>query len=131
MQRDDLDLHAVRPIHIRIHERLLNWARWSRASGSSSGCQPMFKHYRAYAFPESSGGGIPVDTVDAVSIQKLFARLPEKHRWAVQWSYCFPFISPFKVCRVLAVSRSGLVELVHDGRTMLKNQAEKGIDRAE
>jgi hypothetical protein len=53
--------------------------------------------------------------------------LPEKNRWAIQWSYAFPFIRVEKVCRVLAVNRPGLGELVHDGRSMLKNRAVDGL----
>lgn len=124
MKREDIDYHAVKGAHAVIHERLLNWARWSRSSPSSVACQPMFRGYRPYAFPESQGGGIPVDTLDAVAIQKLMIRVPEKHRWAIQWHYCFPFISPFKVCRHLGVSRSALNDLVNDGRTMLRNCGE-------
>jgi hypothetical protein len=83
----------------------------------------MFQGYRADGYHELQGGAIPVDSLDATAMQKLFPRLPEKHRWALQWSYCYPFIHQGKVCRVLAVTRPALCELVHDGRSMLKNVA--------
>ena len=125
MKREDTDFHTVRAGHTAIHGRLLNWARWTRSHSASPSVQPMFRGYRPYAYPEAQGGGMPIDTLDAVGLQKLMHRLPEKHRLVIQWSYVFPFLSPFKVCRHLAVSKSGLAELVHDGRTMLKNQSQQ------
>lgn len=123
MRRDEIDFFEVRHAHIEIHERLLNWARWSRGGRGGSNVQPMFQGYRAGGYHELHGGGMPVDSLDATAIQKLFPRLPEKHRWALQWSYCFPYIHYGKVCRGLAVPKPALCELVHDGRSMVKNIA--------
>lgn len=127
VRRDDVDFFEVRHPHAEIHARLLNWARWARGGRGGGSVLPMFKDYRADGYHELQGGGIPIDSLDATAIQKVFAVLPEKHRWALQWTYCYPFIHVSKVCRVLAVTRPALGELVHDGRAMAKNLA---IDNA-
>lgn len=122
MRREPVDFFTVRAGHEAIHERLTNWARWSRGGRGGSSTLPMFRFYRPDGYHELTGG-IPVDSLDATRIQKLMVVLPEKPRHAVQWSYCFPFIHVQKVCRVLAVSRDALGELVHDGRSMLRNRS--------
>lgn len=125
MKRECVDFFYVRSGHAEIHERLLNWSRWARGGRGGGNVLPMFKDYRPDGYHELMGGGIPIDSLDAVALQKLFAGLPERNRWALQWHYRYPFIRVEKVCRVLAVSRASLSELVHDGRTMLKNRGEK------
>jgi hypothetical protein len=81
----------------------------------------MFQNYRPDGYHELAGGGTPIDTLDAVALQKLFVHIPEKHRWALQWSYRYSFISVNKACRAFGMSRPDLCELVHDARSMLKN----------
>src|SRR4051794_9226888 len=121
--RDAVDFYEIRPAHVEIHARLMNWARWARGGRGGGAMLPMFQNYRAEGYHELAVAGTPIDTLDAVALQKLFVGVPEKHRWALQWSYVSPFIHPAKVCRVLAISRAGLGELVHDGRAMIKNTA--------
>jgi hypothetical protein len=123
LRRETHDFHEVRVVHLEIHERLNNWARWARDGRGMGNVSPMFRHYKPYAFPEAIGGSKNVDTLDAVAIQKLFSQIPEKNRWAIQWSYLFPFINAGKVCRHLAVTRIGLSDLIHDSRTMMKNNS--------
>lgn len=123
MRRDPVDFFVVRAGHEAIHERLTNWARWSRGGRGSTSTLPMFRFYRPDGYHELTAA-IPVDSLDATRVQKLMVVLPEKHRWAMQWSYAHPWIHVQKVCRVLAVSRDALAELVHDGRSMLRNRSE-------
>lgn len=122
MRRDAVDFFAVREIHRDIHERLLNWAKWARGGRGGGNVLPMFRLYRPDGYHELTGT-VPVDSLDATRLQKLMVVLPEKHRWAIQWTYCFPFIHVQKVCRVLAVNRPALCELVHDGRSILNNRS--------
>lgn len=122
MKRDAIDFFEVRPAHRAVHESLLNWARWARGGRGGSAMLPMFQHYRPDGYHELTVA-IPVDSLAATKLQKLMIVLPEKHRWAIQWHYVKPWIHPLKVCRVLAVSRDALAELVHDGRSMLRNRS--------
>lgn len=123
MRRDEIDFFEVRHAHIEIHARLQNWAKWARGGRGTGYVHPMFQGYRADGYHELHGGGVPVDSLDAAAVQKLFPRLPEKHRWALQWSYVHPYIHFGRVCRALAVTKPALCELVHDGRSMVKNIA--------
>jgi len=122
MKRDPVDFFTIRSGHEAIHERLRNWALWARGGRGGSSTLPMFRFYRPDGYHELAVG-IPIDSLDATSLQKLMVVLPEKNRWAVQWAYAYPFVHVQKVCRVLAVSRDALCELVHDGRTMLRNRS--------
>ena len=63
----------------------------------------------------------PVNTLDAVLVEKAVAALPEKHREAVRWWYVYRR-DPVAMARNLGVSKQGLADLVEAGRTMLKNR---------
>jgi hypothetical protein len=124
VKREDCDLHTVRPEHIAIHERAMNWARYVKDGRGNWGIQPMFKHYR----PERDNGHAVeiryfVDTLDGHKLEKAVGQLPEKHRDAIRWHYCFSFINPGRVQRELGVTRMGLADLIHDARSMLKNRS--------
>jgi hypothetical protein len=121
--REPVDFFLVKPEHVAIHIRLGNWSRWARGGRGGGGVLPMFQNYRPDGYHELQGGGAPIDTLDAVALQKLFVHIPEKHRWALQWSYRYSFISVNKACRAFGMNRTGLADLVHDARSMLKNSA--------
>ena len=63
----------------------------------------------------------PVDTLDAVLMEKAVSALPEKHRAAIRWNYVHAG-NPVAMARALAVSKQGLADLVDAGRTMLQNR---------
>lgn len=64
---------------------------------------------------------MPLNTLDAVALEKAVGLLPEKHRFAIRWSYVHCG-NPLAMARTLAVSKQGLADLVDSGRTMLKNK---------
>ena len=125
MKRDQIDFHAVRFQHEAIHLRLLNWARWANSGRGRATCMPMFRLYRPSNTQIQVEPSIPIDTLDGSNMEKAVAALPEKHMGAIRWSYVYSTwgVSIFKACRVLAVRQDTLNELVHDGRSMLKNRA--------
>lgn len=126
-------MHVVRFSHEPVHERLTNWARWTRSTGRGASSSPMFRHYRAPKNRDSMDDlRIPVDGLDASAIERIVASLPEKNRDAIRWWYVYSAIGLdiWKACRYLGVTRDGLAELVHDGRTMVKNRlGEKSASR--
>jgi hypothetical protein len=63
----------------------------------------------------------PIDTLDAVLLEKAVSALPVKHRDAIRWSYVHCG-NPVAMARTLAVSKQGLADLVDAGRTMLANR---------
>lgn len=122
MKRDLVDLHAVKPAHYAIHDRLENWARCIRDSGYRRNVLPMFRFYRPYLVGNTGGCDFVLDTKDASTIEREVCKLPEKHAHAVRWCYVFPWRDERMVCRVLVVQRAELHSLIEDGRTMLKNR---------
>ena len=121
--RYEIDFHAVKPAHEAVHAELQNWAAWCEPRRRGGlGCAPMFRLYRP---PPEFSGHEPtrqVDALAAVSAQQKFIGLPEKHRHALAWAYVYPWVPPGKAQRLLALTRQGLADLVHDGRQMLANR---------
>lgn len=125
MKRDYIDFHEVADIHLAIHARLCNWARWVRVRPASSWTvSPMFRQYRSKAFqwhvPEIKD---EIDTLDAQAMEKAVFHLPDPHRAAIRWNYVFAS-NPGGMARQLGLSSDGLMRMVSDGRTMLKNRAQ-------
>lgn len=119
---ETVDYNHIPAHHEAIHERLVNWERWVRVRPHGWCTHPMFKNFRASRQWEASPHiGTPVDTLDAVMIEKAVSALPEKHRAAVRWSYVFCG-NPVGMARSLAVSKQGLADLVDAGRAMLQNK---------
>lgn len=114
-----VDFNRVPADQLEIHDRLINWAKWARGSRGSN-VHPMFRQYRndywEPAAPQSYS-----DTLDAVKVQKVMKDVPEKHRIAVQWCY-IARSNPTKACKDLGVSKAGLMELIDDGRAMIRNR---------
>jgi|SRR3972149_990224 len=117
-----VDYNYIKPEHETIHARLENWARWVRVRPNGWATSPMFRLYqsknRQWEAPVIQH---PVDTLDAVLVEKAVALLPVKHREAIRWSYVH-CRDPLGMARTLAVSKQGLADLVSDGRTMLNNR---------
>ena len=117
-----IDYNYVPERHTAIHARLENWARWVRVRPHGWQTAPMFRMYQSRARQwEAPVIQNPVDTLDAVVVEKAVSALPEKHRAAVRWSYVHCG-NPLAMARSLAVSKQGLADLVTDGRSMLQNR---------
>ena len=103
-------------------KRLVNWARWVTVRPHGWHTAPMFRMYQSKARQwHAPVIQTPVDTLDAVLVEKAVAALPEKHRAAVRWSYVHCG-NPVAMARTLGVSKQGLADLVEAGRAMLQNR---------
>ena len=122
MRIERIDFHTVYDHHLSIHDALLNWSRVVRVSVASGKPTPMFKHYRASEVWISDEPRIPTDTQAGWKMERAVFMLPLKHRDAIRWHYVFPRRNPSMVARKLAVTTAGLHQLVHDGRSMLRNR---------
>lgn len=123
MRREEhVDYHLVADHHLGIHARLEAWARWVRVRPHGWQTAPMFRQYRSKAFqwhtPEFRQ---PVNTLEAMEMEKAVSALPAKHRDAIRWAYVWQQ-SPIAEARRLGVSKQGLLELIGQGRTMLVNR---------
>ena len=123
--QETVDYNYVHERHAAIHARLENWRRWVIVRPHGWFTHPMWRNSRTSKQWEVSPYiGTPVDTLDAVLMEKAVSALPEKHRAAVRWSYVHAG-NPVAMARTLAVSKQGLAELVDAGRTMLQNRIGK------
>lgn len=116
-----IDFHHVEDNHLAIHARLENWARWVKP-GRQSWINPMFAQYRSKAWqwhtPEIN---VPLDTLDAIFIEKAVSALPETHRATVRWAYVIRS-GPSTACRKIGTSMDGLMLYLRDGRQILIDQ---------
>lgn len=128
MKRDFPDFFMVRAEHKDIHEQLINWRRVVAVHGQSADCSPIFRLSREAVedIPDWQLW-VTVDKPAAPDLQagwkmeKMVRNLPEKHRDAIRWHYVRR-TDPRKQARLLAVTVSVLHDLVHDGRSILKNR---------
>lgn len=123
MRRDDVvDYFQVQDGHLSIHTRLEQWARWVRVRPHGWQMQPMFRQYRSKAFQWHTPEPRPATNIpEAVEMEKAVSQLPEKHREAIRWVYV-ACDGPIAMARRLGVSKQGLLDLIHAGRTMLTNR---------
>ncbi len=123
--REIVDFNHVATEHEAIHARLVNWRRWVIVRPHGWQAAPMFRMYQSKARQwHAPVIQTPVDTLDAVLVEKAVAALPEKHREAVRWWYVY-WRNPAAMARSLGVSKQGLADLVDAGRTMLQNRIGK------
>lgn len=118
-----VDFSHVPSNQTEIHDRLENWAKWCRGSGSRN-VHPMFRHYRDNYW-EDKPAPTYLNTLDAAEIQKTMAHIPERNRIAVQWCYV-QRSNPPRVCLALGVSKAALLGLITEGRTMVENRLRQG-----
>jgi DNA-directed RNA polymerase specialized sigma24 family protein len=124
MRRDEhVDFFIVHDGHLSIHRQLESWAAWVKVRPHGWQVAPMFRQYRSKAFqwhtPELR---VAINIPEAVEMEKAVSLLPEKQREAIRWVYVFGG-GPLVMARKLAVTRQGLMDLIHSGRTMLKNRS--------
>lgn len=120
--QETVDYCHVHPEHEGIHARLENWSRWVRVRPHGWQTHPMWKKaLTSKQWDAAPHIPLPVNTLDAVAVEKAVSALPVKQREAVRWSYVYGR-DPMGMARQLAVSKQGLADLVTDGRTMLKNR---------
>jgi DNA-directed RNA polymerase specialized sigma24 family protein len=124
MRRDEhVDFFIVQDGHLAIHRRLEAWASWVRVRPHGWQVAPMFRqaqsNWRQWHAPELR---VQPNIPEAVEMEKAVSQLPEKHREAIRWVYVFGG-GPLVMARKLAVTKQGLMDLVHGGRAMLKNRS--------
>ena len=112
--------------HELIHARLLNWERWVRVRPHGWFTHPMWKNSRTPRhWDVSPHTSIPVNTIDAMWIEKAVAAMPAKHRDALRWYYVHKGNNPVAMARQLALSKQGLADIVSAARTMLINTVQR------
>mgnify|MGYP003577764184 CR=1 FL=1 len=118
---EPIDFHLVDPKHQKAHAELENWARLVRVTGMRW-VHPIWK------MGKSNGRqwDVPVlvaeiDKLSGWKVEKAVAALPEKHREALRWCYCYKD-SPARQCRALGLTYEGLSNHIRAGRQMVINR---------
>ena len=121
------DFSHIPARHEAIDRRLNDWARWVTVKPRAWACQPMFRQYRApRQYEHQATIRVEVNSLEAHETEKAVASLPMDHRDAIRWFYVFNK-NPLGMARSLAVSTDGLLDLVTDGRDMLKNRLSRVV----
>jgi hypothetical protein len=116
-----VDFHVVHEQHVRIHTRLLNWARWCNGRPATQ-TAPMFRMYQSSARVRAERDSpLQVNRLDAAAVQKAVVELPHAHLAALNWCYLRP-VNPSKACREIGTTMNGLSQLLHDARQILVNR---------
>lgn len=114
---------VVDPEHQEIDRALLNWAAWLRGSGPSRQESPMFRLYRS-SFARGGYGqttrAAPVQSEQAVNVEKIMRMLPEVQRGVLVGWYVGAK-PPAVLCRLLGIRYDGLAGTLRDARTTAKN----------
>ena len=119
----DCDFSRIEARHDAVNLRLEQWARWVTPRHHPWKTQPMFRLYKAPPQWEMPQIHAAANTLECAEVEKIVSYwLPEKHRDAVRWAYVFPWVPVNRVQRELAVTRAGLMELLLNGRNMVKNR---------
>ena len=114
---------AQRPMDIR----LANWGRWCHGPMRRD-VSPMFRGMPRDPQLRKPGDIAPelMDPMDAAKLAKAVAKLPEKHRAALNWCYVLDprskEASPARASKKLGTSLQGLADLLRDARQMLINR---------
>lgn len=121
-----VDYNHVQDRHQAIHARLENWRRWVIVRPHGWFTHPMWRNSRTSRQWEVSPYiGVPVNTIDAMLIEKAVSALPVKHRDALRWYYVRKGNNPVAMARQLALSKQGLADIVSAARTMLTNTVQR------
>lgn len=114
------DFFSVDAKHRKIDDRLVNWSRWCQVYPARF-IQPMFKGMKSSEVFGHNEISVPIDSLDAASIEKQVSALPVRNRDAIRWAYVYK-VQPWRFCRHMGITQTVLADLIHDGRTMLINR---------
>lgn len=119
-----IDIHNIPERHEVINQRLEEWGRWVRVSNHGWFTAPMFRMYQSKArqWDENPHIRVEVNGLQALEIERVVSRLPEKHRAVIRWVHVWPWIHVSKVKRELALTDEALAQMIDDSRDMMKNK---------
>lgn len=134
MRRDDhVDFFIVRDEHLAVHDRLEGWARWVRVRPTGWQVAPMFRHYRPIrGNEERREPRRDINIPEAWEVEQAIAQFEsEAMKEAVRWFYYWSRLpraearaagrhpGPVITATSLGVSKQGLLDLIHAGRSKL------------
>ena len=123
-----VDFSSVPPSQWKMHDRLENWAKWSRGSpGRVAKSSPMFALYKSSDSRRDrreygAETIVPIDSGDATRVTVGVTALPDKHRRSIHWLYLHGGRNPAEASRELGLTKQALADTVKAARQMLINQ---------
>lgn len=120
----NVDFSRIPTRHDAINLRLEAWARWVRVTPQRWGTQPMFRWARSNARQWETDPKVheTLNTLEAHETERAVSILPEPNRAAIRLVYVHSGLHFAAILRKLRVQPEALVQLVNDGRDMLKNR---------
>lgn len=121
-----VDFHVIDPLHSKVHERLLNWARWVKVRPELGWkMAPFWRLIKKERVGEELIIRETCDILDAEMVEKIVRALPEPNRTAIRWWYV-KADSPKKAARALGLSLSGLSDIISQTRSLLSRSLRDG-----
>lgn len=104
-----------------IHERLLNWAEWSRDRIRRGHCRSIeYRFQSGDVHQEDRGPKSEWDSLDAEKLHSVVCAMPEKYRWLLHLHILHRANEGY-IRRVLAIHRSEIVSEIHLAMRMVRN----------
>ena len=106
---------------LNVHERLMNWAAWSRDKKPQGHCRSIEYRYKSPDVWRHGEIGGRLDGLDALRVYEAVIRLPSVSRWMLQLWYvqCAP---AHYIRRKLKLGREEVVQELNRSRVLLKNR---------
>lgn len=121
-----VDFHVIDPLHSKVHERLLNWARWVKVRPDLGWkMAPFWRLIKKERVGEELAIRETCDILDAEMVEKAIRILPEPNRTAIRWWYV-KADNPKKAAQALGLSLSGLSDIISQTRSLLSRSLRGG-----
>lgn len=113
-----VDFNIIDPQHEKVHERLMNWARWVKVRPELGWKMAPFWRLVKWGNRGEEVVKVSYDLQDAEATEKAVRDLPEPNRTAIRWWYV-KASNPKEAARTMGLSLSGLSEVVSQTRGLL------------
>lgn len=104
------------------HERLENWAAWSRDRLKRGHCRSIEYRYKSTDVWQDTEPRATWDSLAAEALHSVVCGLPEKSRWLIHL-HCLHRAPEGFIRRSLAIRRDDLVSELHRAMRMVRNLA--------
>jgi hypothetical protein len=112
------------------HERLMNWAAWSKDRIRKGHCRSIEYRYKSSDVWQDTEPRIEWDSLAAEALHSHVCALPEKHRWLLNL-HCVHRAPEGYIRRVLVIGRDDLVYEFQRAMRMVRNAAHGLVQQGE
>lgn len=105
-----------------IHERLENWAAWSRDRIRQGHCRSIEFRYKSSEIWDDAEPRAMWNSLEADALHRHVCEIPEKSRWLLHLHYIHKAPEGY-MRRKLGLHRDALVTEMHSAMRMVRNRA--------